>query len=144
VFSSRGETYRTTPQVILYISKSEIHGKGAFAKRAIPDIIGKYTGIRRDSPRKVSSPKYSSDYAAKLKSGVTIDAMDLETKRVLCTATYVNEGFDPEGTNARIFERDGELFIQAVREIKDNEEVVVSDEEEYWCDSRWPSSRRRI
>jgi hypothetical protein len=35
---------------------------------------------------------------------------------------------------------DGELYIQAVREIKENEEVRVFHEEEYWCDSRWPSS----
>jgi hypothetical protein len=36
----------------LYISKSDIHGKGAFAKRSIAagTIIAKYTGIRRDSP----------------------------------------------------------------------------------------------
>ena len=126
----------------LYISKSDIHGKGAFAKRSITagTIIAKYTGIRRDSPREIASPKYTSDYVAQLRSGVTIDARDPETNRILCTAAYINDGFDPEETNATLFEMNGELYIKAVKDIQEHEEVVISYEEEYWCDSKWPSS----
>jgi hypothetical protein len=70
----------------VYVSKSDIHRKGGFAKRAIPKgtTIAEYSGVRQDSPREVSAPEYLSDYVAEISGGVTIDSLDPVTKRVKC------------------------------------------------------------
>ena len=122
----------------MYVSRSDIHGKGGFANRLIEEgtTIAEYTGVRRDSPREVTAPTYLSDYVAEISGGVTIDALDPIAKRVGCSAGFLNDGFDPEGANARFEERNGRLFVVAARRIAENEEIRIAYGPGYWLSSK--------
>lgn len=52
----------------MHVSKSNIHGRGGFAKRTIEisATIAEYTGVRRDFPREVTSQTDLSDYVAEI------------------------------------------------------------------------------
>lgn len=114
----------------LYIGRSAIAGRGCFAGKNFRkgEQLGEYTGeiISGDEADK----RYADDdqfYIFLLDDGSCIDPGDKEIPE-----KYMNHSCEP---NAETEEDDGRVFIYALRDIKEGEEItfdycVVADEDE--------------
>ncbi|NJD11565.1 MAG: SET domain-containing protein [Gemmatimonadetes bacterium] len=113
-----------SPRGRLYsVRRSALHGRGAFALRAIPPgtRIGEYRGERisedeadRRYPDDVAGPHHTFLFA--LRDGVVIDAAVGGN-----SIRFLNHSCDP---NCEAIEEAGRIFIETVRPIGPGEELV--------------------
>ena len=124
----------------IYIADSDLHDKGGFAKCEIPSgtRIAEYSGICNDSAKEFSSPKHTSAYVVRLKSGAMVDAQDPTDGRILCRAGFLNDPLRCDAANSQFVEENGKIFVYATKDILPNAEITVAYGSEYWRNSKWP------
>jgi len=119
----------------IIVKQSSIQGLGAYAGRVYKkdEDIGEYTGEHITSEE--ADERYSEAehfYIFQLESGTCIDPITDPTNLL----KYINHSCDP---NCESEERDGKIFLVALRDIVEGEElsfdycVVAEDEEDLTC-----------
>ncbi len=122
--------------VDLLLGESRISGTGCYAGRAFAkgEIVAEYTGERlTEAEADARYPVQVATYLFVTDDRTVIDATDDPNP-----AKYINHSCDP---NCETIERDGRIFIRALREIAEGEELSYDynleseDEEPCSCGS---------
>jgi SET domain-containing protein len=118
------EKYYNNGNFRLYISNSNIKnaGLGVFAGEFIKkyDIIGTYDGKNKDN---------GGDYTYIREKGKAIDASDFPR----CYSAMINDSIGSEFFNNCIFSEDNNIvYIMAIQNIKEDEELFISYGLDYW------------
>ncbi len=102
----------------LLVKKSAIQGFGCFARRPFRkgEVIGEYTGERL--PEEEADDRYGEEGHTYL--FITDDGTCIDATHEPNPVKYINHCCDP---NCESIERDGRVFIRALRDIKAGEEL---------------------
>jgi hypothetical protein len=120
------KNYYNNGNFLLYISKSNIKnaGLGVFSGEFIKkyDIIGTYSGKNKCN---------DGDYTYIKSNGKVIDASEFPR----CYTAMINDSIGTEFYNNCIFSEDKNIvYIMAIQNIKENEELFISYGLYYWRD----------
>jgi SET domain-containing protein len=122
LLNSKQNVAQTATNDFLQISKSKIHGAGAYAQRDIPagTYIIEYVGPRIDKEEAARQCEAGNTYVFTVD-----DTWDINGNVVWNPARFINHSCEPN-CEAELDEEKGEVWIKALRGIKVGEELTYN------------------